>query len=271
MRFRAARHMAALMAASFLLHTFHAGTVSASPSVIDAGGQRQWISCTGEAGPPGSPTIVIVSGLGADHGMWRKVIGPMAQRTRVCITDRPGLGSSPPRRGSKRTNAGEHARELAAVLEASGERGPFILVGHSYGGLVVRAFSAAHPGSASGMLLLDAVWPGVHRDLAPGYASPWHEGGTSIDMAASARASADPTALQDLPLVVISAGDPDSVRTATGRLWNRRQAQVATLSDRGVLWFARRSGHRIQLDQPAIVLRAVDRLLAQAHAQTSSR
>lgn len=251
---------------SCALLTFAASTASGAAQIIDAGGQRQWLSCTGT----GSPTIVIVSGLGADHRMWRRVLPQMAERTRVCVTDRPGLGSSPDRRGSMRTDAGEHADELAAALAGAGERGPFIVVAHSYGGLVARAFAAAHPEDTAGLLLLDAVWPGIHRDLAPGYASPWHEGGTTIDMAASSRAASDAAALMALPLVVISAGDPDAVRSGTGRLWNRRQAQVAELSERGVLWFARRSGHKIQLDQPGIVLRAVDRLLAQTRAQTSA-
>lgn len=228
-------------------------------SVLDAGGQRQWISCTGS----GAPTVVISSGLRADHTMWRKVLGPIAERTRVCITDRPGLGSSPQRRGSQTVDAGEHAAELRAVLQAAGETGPYVLVGHSYAGLIVRAFAAAHPQDVAGVLLLDAVWPGIHREMGSGYASPWNEGGTKVDIAASSRAARGGPDLGATPLIVISAGDPAKVTSRNGRLWNRRQADAARLSSVGELWFATQSGHKIQVDQPRIVVRAIDRLLAQ--------
>ena len=250
-----------------LLTLAAAAAASAAPAnaadtgaVLDAGGQRQWISCTGS----GSPTVVISSGLRADHTMWRKVIGPIGQRTRVCIADRPGLGSSPARRGDRTVDAGRHAAELKAVLDAAGEQGPYVLVGHSYAGLIVRAFAAEHPDDVAGVLLLDAVWPGIHREMGSGYASPWNEGGTKVDIAASSRAARGGPDLGATPLIVISAGDPAKVTSRNGRLWNRRQADAARLSSLGALWFAKDSGHVIQLDQPRIVVRAVDRLLAQA-------
>ena len=261
MRFPHATRVVVLLVTLLCLGSAPAVAADTS-SVIDAGGQRQWISCTGS----GAPTVVISSGLRADHTMWRKVLGPIAERTRVCITDRPGLGSSPARRGVKTVDAGLHAAELRAVLRAAGEPGPYVLVGHSYAGLIVRAFAASHPQEVAGVLLLDAVWPGIHTEMGSGYASPWNEGGTKVDIAASSRASRGGPVLGATPLIVISAGDPDAVRTGTGRLWNRRQADAARLSTRGELWFATRSGHKIQVDQPRIVLRAIDRLLAQARA-----
>lgn len=261
MRFHPTRVAAVVVT---MLAAVLAATAAASAAdltaILDAGGQRQWISCTGS----GSPTIVIASGLGADHTMWRKVVKPMSTRTRVCITDRPGLGSSPNRRGTQTTDAGMHARELHDVLAAAGEQGPFILIGHSYAGLITRAYAAAYPDQVAAMLLLDAVWPGIHRDFLKSYASPWHEGGTRIDMAASERATNGGPDLGAKPLIVIAAGDPAKVTSSTGRSWNRHQGAAARQSTNGRLWFAKKSGHKIQLDQPAIVLRAVDQLLAQS-------
>lgn len=230
-----------------------------STRVYDAGGQRQWMSCAGQ----GSPTVVISSGLGADHTMWSKVLGPLRSLTRVCVVDRPGLGSSPPRRGV-RTDAGQHARELSAVLSAAGEKGPFILVGHSYAGMVVRAFAARHPRKVAGVMLLDAVYPGIHRTFLPSYRGPWHEGGTTIDMAASERATRGGPNLGSTPLVVITAGDPAKATSWADRKWNAEQARSAALSSDSQHWFAKKSGHVIQQDQPAIVLKALRWLLAQA-------
>jgi pimeloyl-ACP methyl ester carboxylesterase len=229
--------------------------------VLDAGGQRQWISCSGS----GSPTVVISSGLAASHSMWSRVLGPMRQLSRVCISDRPGLGSSPDRRG-RHTNAGKQAVELRALLAAAGEKGPFVIVAHSYAGLIARAFAASYPDDVAGMLLLDAVYPGIHRTFLPSYHGPWHEGGTIINMAASERATKGGPRLGRTPLVVITAGDPAKATSWADRKWNAEQARSAALSTVSKHWFAKRSGHEIQRDQPAIVVSGTRWLLEQARS-----
>ncbi|MBU6244354.1 MAG: alpha/beta hydrolase [Actinomycetales bacterium] len=228
-------------------------------TVVAAAGQRQWIWCAGT----GSPTAVISSGLRADHAMWRKVITPLQRITRTCIYDRPGLGSSPPRQGAQRTDAGEHADELHALLAAAGERGPYLLIAHSYAGLIARAFAASYPQDVSGMLLIDAVFPSIHRTYLPSYRGPWHEGGTTIDMQASEDATRGGPRLGDLPLIVLTAGDGTGTSWAD-RVWEREQARASRLSSAGQQWHATRSGHVIQQDQPAIVIEAVRLLVTQS-------
>lgn len=231
--------------------------------VFTAGGQRQWISCSGS----GSPTVVISSGLGASSSMWSKVLKPLRALSRVCISDRPGLGKSPARIGSARTDAGEHSHELHDLLARVGETGPFVLVGHSYAGLIVRAYAASHPDQVSGVLLLDAVYPGIHRTFLPSYRGPWHEGGTTISMGASERATRGGPDLGDTPLIVIAAGDPKKATSWADRTWNAEQARAATLSTNAEHLFATSSGHVIQRDDPGIVISAVKRLLEKARAR----
>jgi len=242
-----------------------APTASTPPveGVFLAGGQRQWLSCAGS----GHPTVVISSGLAAGHTMWSKVLTPMRAITRVCISDRPGLGSSPARIGAKTTHAGQHATELTALLNSVGEKGPFILVGHSYAGLIVRAIAAQAPAEVAGVLLIDACWPGIHRDFLPSYKSPWHEGGTVIDMAASEAADAGGPDLGQTPLIVLVAGDPAKATTPGDKAWLAHQEQAALLSRNGSLRFATRSGHVVQRDQPSKVISAVRDLVAAARAQ----
>jgi pimeloyl-ACP methyl ester carboxylesterase len=260
---RIAAAVAGTLCAVMLVTTPAAADTGSVEGVFDAGGQRQWISCSGQGGP----TIVIASGLGASHTMWRKVLGPMRQTTRVCISDRPGLGSSPARRGSSTTDAGQHAAELRALLARAGESGPFILVGHSYAGLIVRAFAAEHPTDVAGVMLLDAVYPGIQRTFLSSYRGPWHEGGTTIDMAASERATRGGPDLGDTPLVVITAGDPAQATSWADRKWNAEQSRAARLSSVARHWYAKRSGHVIQQDQPSIVLAGAAWLLSHARGR----
>jgi len=232
--------------------------------VLDAGGQRQWISCSGT----GSPTIVISAGLGDTHASWGKVTTPLRKLTRVCVYDRPGLGNSPTRQGSSRTDAGQHSRELRALLAKAGERGPFIIVAHSYAGLIARAFAAQSPNEVVGVMLVDAVYPGIHRTFLPSYHGPWHEGGTIISMAASERATAGGPNLGDTPLVVLTAGS-SHVTSWADRTWNAQQDRAARLSTNSQHWYATHSSHTIQKDQPSIVLRGARWLLSQARGASS--
>lgn len=260
MRFVARRSALAVVVTMLALAV--APPAMADPAIVKADGQRQWISCEGEGGP----TVVLVNGLGSTHSIWAPVLGRLERRSRVCVTDRPGLGSSPARTGSKRTDAGEHARELAAALSAAGEEGPYLLVAHSYGGLVARAFAAQRPDEVAGMMLVDAVYPGIQRTFLPSYRGDWHEGDTVIDMDASEEATEGGPQLGGTPLLVITAGKPGNGTSWADRKWNREQAKAAKLSTVSEHWFARRSGHVIQRDQPAIIARGVDWLRAQFSA-----
>lgn len=225
--------------------------------VFSAGGQRQWISCAGT----GSPTVVVVSGLGASSSMWREVTPAFTKRTRTCVYDRPGLGKSPSRSGSRTTNAKQHARELHALLTTVGETGPVVLVAHSYAGLIARAYVKQYSTDVAGALLLDAVYPGIETNYLPSYRHDWNEGGTVIDMSASSAAAA--SSFGSMPLVVITAGDPEpGAPKWVVRLWNRMQDAAARLSTDSVHVVAARSGHVVQSDQPAVVIKGVSELVS---------
>jgi pimeloyl-ACP methyl ester carboxylesterase len=101
----------------------------------------------------GGPVVVLEGGLGAGAWAWRKVQGAIARDTQVCSYDRAGyFGSSPAKDGR---DAGAEADDLAALLKAARLAAPYILVGHSYGGMIVRLFAFRHPGDVAGLVLLD--------------------------------------------------------------------------------------------------------------------
>ena len=103
----------------------------------------------------GRPVVVLEAGIAATSIGWALVQPEIAKVTTVCSYDRTGLGWS---ESLRRPLTVERAtRELATLLEASGLDGPFILVGHSFGGLLIRAFAAYYPNRVSGLVLLDPV------------------------------------------------------------------------------------------------------------------
>ena len=105
----------------------------------------------------GSPTVVLEAGISGSSVSWRPVQKELARRTRVLAYDRAGYGWSGP--ASAPRTMDRLCDELAAMLEASGARGPYVLVGHSFGGLLLRHFAARRPDLVAGLVLVDPLEP----------------------------------------------------------------------------------------------------------------
>jgi pimeloyl-ACP methyl ester carboxylesterase len=121
--------------------------------LVDVGGGiNMHIYCTGE----GSPTIALDAGLGAGSMSWARVQEQVSNHTRVCSYDRAGMSWSEP--GPKPRTYVRIADELYALLEAAGEQGPYVLVGHSAGAHTVRFFVQKHPTDVAGIVLVDPAY-----------------------------------------------------------------------------------------------------------------
>lgn len=105
----------------------------------------------------GSPTVVFDAALGGSSISWALVQPHVSAFTRTCSYDRAGFGWSD--RGPLPRTAGRAADELRIALERAGERPPFVLVGHSYGGLVMRIFAARYGGDVAAIVLVDPAHP----------------------------------------------------------------------------------------------------------------
>lgn len=117
--------------------------------LVDLGGYRLKINCTGS----GSPVVVLESGLGDVLPEWERVQAGISSFSRVCSYDRGGYGESDA--GPMPRTSLEIAHELHALLQSAGERPPYILVGHSFGGYNARVFSGQYPNEVAGMVLAD--------------------------------------------------------------------------------------------------------------------
>lgn len=117
--------------------------------LVDVGGHKLYIACTGS----GSPTVVLESGLGESSAYWGWIAPRVAVSTRVCVYDRAGRGRSESAAGP--VDGVTAARDLHALLQGSGNAGPFVMVGHSSGAVYVRIFAATYPTEVAGMVMLD--------------------------------------------------------------------------------------------------------------------
>lgn len=117
---------------------------------VQAGKLRLNIDCSGH----GSPTVILDSGMGIPAVGWAKVQPEVAKFARVCSYDRAGYGWS--EAGPKPRTSLQIAKELRALLDASGEKGPYVLVGDSFGGYNVRVFTSLYASDVVGVVLVDA-------------------------------------------------------------------------------------------------------------------
>ena len=122
--------------------------------LVDLGGHKLHVSCTGH----GTPTVVVENGLGDFSFDWILVQANVATFTRICSYDRAGYAWSDP--GPKPRTFAQLNLELRDALAKVGERGPFVLVGHSFGGPVVRNFAVTYPHEVGGLVLVDAAFEG---------------------------------------------------------------------------------------------------------------
>ena len=134
--------------------------------LVDVGGYQLHIHCIGE----GSPTVVLEAAAAATSAHWSWVQPDLAPGTRVCAYDRAGMGWSD--RGPKPRDAHQIASELHTLLTRAGVPGPYVLVGHSFGGLYVRAYAADYPGEVAGMVLVDATHPDLWKHLPAELSKP---------------------------------------------------------------------------------------------------
>lgn len=268
-------------------------------AVAVAEDRRLHIFCKGEGA---GPTVIFEAGLSqyTANSTLAAAQDAIAGFARVCTYDRAGMGWSDP--APEGWTYPDRTQDLHALLQAAGVEGPYVMVGHSLGGLLIRAYAHAWPGQVAGLVLVDAT---SERDLSefeaarestvsqidaalaasrPGVPVIGMPAGTSaeVQMAftpevlrgvkaefeALARLDAatpppgGPGALGDLPLIVIRRGRTMSPPNEADLNHRKNQEELAGLSSNSVLIVAENSGHVIPLDEPQVVADAVRRILA---------
>ncbi len=258
-----ARRLALSSAVTLLL--LYASTSAAIPwspdcdecaATFTINGQPMHIEKRGNRGP----VVVFESGLGADGSAWRTVAGPISGFAQVVRYDRAGLGMSKPfTRPSRPITARGVVDALDLLLGRADLHPPFILVGHSLGGLYMQMFARLHPDEVAGMVLLDSSSTEApaalktRAKLVPGSVEFLEEAGVAESNREMRAAGPFPA----IPLTIIAATDHGPYFRKWEPTLMRLQQQLATLSPRGTLVIANGSGHDVATDRPALVVAAV--------------
>lgn len=241
-------------------------------TTVDVDGRAVYLDCRGT----GSPTIVLEPGLGGAADGWGEVIDGIAARTRVCALERPGTGAS---ESIGRHSAMTTARRLHAALAAHGERGPYVVVAHSFGGVYARLFAAAaEPEAVPSLVMLDTYEPDLGMDVDPALPEATRamirgsldDGGRlfeeveDLDWQATLAelAAIAPGSVPALMLYTDPEGryhDPDpAIREALIAAWYRA---IDARYPNGELEIVAGAGHFIHLDRPDLVIDRVGEIV----------
>jgi pimeloyl-ACP methyl ester carboxylesterase len=261
-----------------------------STSVVDIGGGRKmYLECDGA----GAPTVLLISGKGDRADIWRtnrleprnagaSVLYRAARFTRVCAYDRPltvGVHGEPSRSDPvpQPITANDGVNDLHALLAAADVRGPYVIVGHSYGGLIARLYASAYPDAVAGLVLDDALSEGLYAGLTEAQREVLEKINLEperVDTTGSFAQVISAPRVRTMPTVVLTADLPpistDDVQSGkfppfvtvefANALWS---AQIAAQDGLAKLFPSARhvtntnSHHYIHLEQPQLVVDAI--------------
>lgn len=231
----------------------------------------------------GPYTVIFEAGFASDLSVWRKVAPAVAKQAQVWLYSRAGNGQSPARESA--LDVAQSSAELAQALTRSAAKPPYILVGHSYGGFLIRHFAANHPQLVAGMVFVDPADEGLEvalRQIAPervlqdqralqaSIPAKWQGDLAVVRRILDSGQLSPMPPLPEVPAVVLS-----SVRARENSdFFQETPLAVKLKRERHQVFFSRfgtgahrvtvNSGHHIQLHEPELVISAIDQVIQDA-------
>jgi len=253
--------------------------------MIDVGGRSLHSCVYGE----GSPTVVLVSGFGAPQTYWNPVIPDLAAQTTVLTYDRAGIGKS--EIGELPTHGKQAAADLHTLLNKLNLPKPYIVIGHSYGGILVRLFASMYPDEVGGIILEDSSYEGMLAEqkkilkgkdleqlekMASRYAVPDNPKteGDYRDITTEQVKNSKP--LPHVPFVVLSAGDrlrnmppifSDEAKKKLAELGIEMQKKLAALIPGAKHIIVDDVGHNMHLERPEVLIKPVIEMIKEVRKQ----
>ena len=233
---------------------------------------------------PGAPVVVLEAGAGNGLETWRPVFADIAKRAPLVAYDRRGIGQS--QQDSEPPTLRRVAASLHALLRELGVAPPYVLVGHSWGGVFIRAFADAHPSEIAGMVFVDASDIETSRQekaavlseadrakvlaapvLPPFELTPGQRAEFEAIIAENVSDYAIARTLRlppGVPVAVVISTSPERLAGSSGallRLQMTKQADWALASSKGLFVAAGHVGHNVHRDDPGLVMRLIEHAL----------
>jgi pimeloyl-ACP methyl ester carboxylesterase len=236
---------------------------------VDVGGHSLNLLIGGQ----GSPAVVFEGGFGAGIASWSTVQKEVAAFARTVSYDRAGLGQS--ELGPKPRSAKRIATELHTALEKAGVKPPYVLVGHSFGGIYVRVFAEMYPKEVAGMVLLDPSQENFNTWLKKNQPARLKDAQAQIIRApegvraedAATDASYEEARAAKVPpgilVILLSATEDETMPADARRVWIEKHKEwIATVPGAKHI-VVEKTGHFIQAQQPELVIDTIRQILSQ--------
>ncbi len=244
---------------------------------VNAGGHSLNLLIGGQRGVEATPAVILEGGFGTGIASWSTVQREIAKFAQVVSYDRAGLGQSDP--GPKPRDAKQIATELHLALQKAGIKPPYVLVGHSLGGPLVRVFASMYPTEVAGLVLVDPaqeafhVWtktnppPGFKEEVAKiakapqGLRDEYEAVDATYEQARAARVPAG------IPVTLLTAMQDVGMPAEARRVAAEKQKEWIEKVPGGKRIVAEKSGHFIQAQEPALVIEAIKQVVEQARGK----
>ena len=264
---------------------------------VDVGGYELYYTCAGK----GSPTVILEAGGPSESSVWDLVRVYMGASPRVCAYDRANLGKSDS--APKPRTFSDMTRDLHTLLQNVPIEGPYVLVGHSMGGMLVQLYASQYPEDVVGLVLVDSGHPDMGDRLLALLPSEtanedesfkdWRKYGIYLSASKGREAYAvegvDATIsneqvravkrLGDLPLAVVTRSPnnpimvggmpdlPEDINRQLMKQWQDMQTEFEGLSTNSTRFTAVRSGHGVQAEEPRLVVEAIRHVVDEYRAR----
>jgi pimeloyl-ACP methyl ester carboxylesterase len=231
---------------------------------------RMHITCTGR----GDTTVVLIAGWDGGDGSWDAIVPSIAKHARVCSYAKLGTGSSD--LAATTQTFATQAEDLHAMLDAANEPGPYVVLGHSFGGSDAATFASKYLEDVTGLLLLDAsptTWPATVCSV-PSFKSVCDlmhhpaQDAERLDVFRAFDEVARIGSLGDLPMTVVTATHREAPGVTSDELarldsvWADGQQTWSSLSSASRVVTVEHTGHHVEIDQPQLVVDEVLKLVS---------
>jgi len=236
---------------------------------VDVGGHGLQLLIGGQ----GSPAVIFEGGFGTGIGSWSTVQKDVAAFAQTVSYDRAGIGQSDP--GPKPRSAKQIATELHTALEKSGVKPPYVMVGHSFGGIYVRVFADMYPKEVAGIVLIDPSQESFNDWLKLNYADRLKAQESDIAKAregvqgefaaldtsyAQARAA---KVREGIPVTLLTATEDATMPAEGKKMWIEKHKEWLATVPGSKHIIVEKTTHFIQLQQPALVIDTIKQVAKQ--------